>query len=312
MHQSQPLRIENPEHISFTTSKTVQGKLWLVNNRRLEERVLGYVAKYQEKFGVTLYSLVFQGNHLHTVSQFPNRNRALFFRDLNARTAEAVRACVPTFGSGPLYARRYAEQAVVTNADIEEQFFYSALQPVAAGLCERIGDYPGYNSVWDAINGIERKCKVFDGTGFFRAKRAGLKPKVEDFTTVYYLKFSRLPGYEHLSAEEYRSYMLNELERRRIELVQEWKAKGHRFLTKAELRRVVAGSHPKTTKTSARHDKRPLVLTKHYETKKAFLAWYFGIYNWYKHAVKKFFAGNLSIPFPPGTYRPPGLLIQAT
>ena len=106
MKQSQPLRIEYPDRASLTTVKTVQARLYFLNNRPFEERVLGYTAKYQEKYSVTLYAVVVQANHIHTTSLFPHCNRAHFFRDLNARTAEAAHALVPSFPGGHLFARR--------------------------------------------------------------------------------------------------------------------------------------------------------------------------------------------------------------
>ena len=67
---SQPLRIEDPSVSSFITSRTINSKLWFVNNKRFENRVLGYVAKSVEKYSVILHALVFQGNHIHILASF--------------------------------------------------------------------------------------------------------------------------------------------------------------------------------------------------------------------------------------------------
>ena len=34
--QSQPLRIENPDHWSFASSRTIRSELWFVNNKKLD------------------------------------------------------------------------------------------------------------------------------------------------------------------------------------------------------------------------------------------------------------------------------------
>ena len=96
MPQSQPLRIENPHFGSFGTCRTIQSRLWFINNPRLEDRCLGYLAKYRQKYGAKLYGFVFSGSHFHALMQFPDSNRASFYRDLNARAAEAVRRHVWT------------------------------------------------------------------------------------------------------------------------------------------------------------------------------------------------------------------------
>jgi len=195
MSQSQPLRIEDPNLWSFGTARTQNSKLWFVNNKNLEQHCLAYLAKYQEKYGVEIYAKVFQGNHFHLVSRFPGCNRSLFYRDYNARMAEGVRRHVATFEGGTLFERRYSEQALPSNEDLEEYFFYCALQPVSSGLCERIGDYPGYNSFDDAVSARKRKFNLIDWASYNEAKRNNQNPKKKDYIKTYYLKFTRLPGY---------------------------------------------------------------------------------------------------------------------
>lgn len=311
MSQSQPLRIESSDYASFGTSRTINSQLWFVNSPALETRILGYLAKYKEKYEVKCYAFVFSGSHDHLMAQFTKQNRAPFYRDFNARKAEAVRAVVPNFPGGPLFQGRYREQAVPLPEDIEDRFFYCALQPIQAGLCQRLSEYPGYNSFYDAICGIKRKFKVVDWAAYNATKRYKPNVKVSDFTTTYRLSYDRLPGYEHLSQKDYRLLMLRKLEARRIKIINELKAAGHRFLTQKELRAVTPGTPAKNPKRSNRHDFRPLVLTCCKIAKQNFLNWYFSIYEQYKTAAKNYFAGNMTYPFPPGTFRPPMLLHEA-
>ena len=304
MSQSQPLRIENPAFGSFGTCRTINSKLWFVNNSELEESLLANLAKYSNSHEIELYAFCLQGNHYHLTTKFPKANRASFYRDLNARAAESVRRHVPQFEGGPLLERRYSEQALVLAEDIEEKFFYAALQPVGAGLCERLSDYPGYNSFYDAISGRKRKFKLLNWTAYNKAKRKDPLVSKKPFYETYTLSFKRLPGYEELSQEEYKKLMLEKLEERRLKLVKEYKNKGHEFMTKEELRKVRPGSSPKRTKKSKRYSFRPLVLTKCGEARERFLEWYFSVYDAYKKACEKFLAGVLDVEFPPGTYRP--------
>lgn len=275
-----------------------------MNNKKLEEVRLGYLAKYSAKYGVKNYGYVDEGSHYHNLARFPNCHRADFYRDFNARTSESVRKLTP-FEGGRLFESRYKEQALVNNEDIEDQFIYTALQPVQDGLCERIGDYPGYNSVWDALNGVERKIKLVRWAEFNEAKRRGKSPKVKDFTDVHILKFERLPGYEHLSQKEYRKVMLGKIEARRHEIVAAWKAIGHKFMTKEELRRIKPGSLPVNPKKSTRFNHYPLVLSKRKETKKEYHEYYFAILLKHRKASDAYRAGNWTVEFPPGTYPPP-------
>ena len=302
---SQPLRIECPDFWSFGTSRTVNSLLWFINNSKVEQHALRFLARYQEKYGVELFSFVLMGNHSHIEARFPGMNRSQFYRDLNARMAEGVRYFVPEFPGGPLFARRYSEQAIVEAPDLEEYFFYCALQPIQAGFAERLEDYPGYNSFQDAISGKPRIVKDVDWTAFNAARRHNPRVKKKDYTTYRKLNYSRLPGYEHLSQHDYKVLMLKKFEERRMKIIQERRAQGKGFLGRDALLNIVPGSSPIQTKKSSRRSKRPLILTRCLETKKEFLRFFFDTLNSYRSASRLFRQGVLNVTFPPGTYRPP-------
>lgn len=300
----QQLRIEEPGRRSLITTRTRNSELWFVNNHKAEGTYLGQIAKYQERYTVKLYAAVFQGNHYHLVTEFSAPNRAWFMRDLNSMIAKLCGRHTTNYPGGTLWARRYAEQALPNKEDVEEYLFYCALQPVLAGLCEKIEDYPGYNSFNDAVSGRSRVFEVVDWAGYNQRKRFDSKARIKDFSRSYTLQYSRLPGYEHLSQEEYREVMYKKLEERRQRIVEERRAKGLGFAGRVALSRVVPGSQPKITKKSSRGSFRPLVLTKCRETKRAFLSWFFGVREAYIRASRRFRSGELSVSFPTGTYRP--------
>jgi len=306
MKQSQPLRIESKDFASFGTSRAVKSRLLFVNNERLERRVLGYLSKYAKQHRLRMFAMVFSGSHYHLLNYFTECNRAVFYRDFNARIAEAVRALVPSFPGGKAFERRYAEQAVPTDQDIIERFWYCTLQAVQAGLCRRISDYPGYNSFYDAISGKVRVFEVINWSRYHQVKRYNPSVTPRDFVTIYELAYERLPGYEHLSQKDYEKKMLAELTRRTKAIVAKWeKEKGHVFMTKAQLKKVCPSSPAKKPKVSKRNSHRPLVLTLCAKARKNFLEWYFSIFYRYKKAVQRYMAGDMNAEFPPGTYRPP-------
>ena len=299
------IRVESADYPFLLTTRTRNSELWLVNNPALELQILGKLAKYQETHAVSLYAFCLQGDHYHGAATFSQLNRAGFMRDLNASIARAVQRYVPTYPGGSLWAREYSDEPLPNTEDLEEYFFYCALQPVRAGLCERISEYPGYNSFFDAISGRERKFKVVDWAAYNARKRYDKKSTVKEFTRTHTLSYKRLPGYEHLSQEEYKGLMLKKLEQRRLALVAARRKAGKGFAGRKALLKTAPGSRPKHTKTSTRTSFRPLVLTKCLETKRRFLEWYFAVVRAYKEASRRFRNGELDTPFPPGTFRPP-------
>ncbi len=237
---SQPLRYEDSETICLCTTKTINSLLWFVNNKKLENRILGYLAKYQNKYGVILYAFNIQGNHIHLVAQFPNNNRAAFFKDFNARVAEAVRYCVPEFEGGPLWGRRYTSQALPLPIDVEDYFFYCALQPVSAGLTQKISEYPGYNSFYHASTNIQQEYKVVRWAEYNNQKRHNPDVNIQDYTDYFKLTYSRLPGHDKETQKNYKKKLLEKLEIRRQQILKEHKAKGYNgYCTKEMLMKTV-------------------------------------------------------------------------
>ena len=82
------------------------------------------------------------------------------------------------------------------------------------------------------------------------------------------------------------------------------KGKKQMFLTKNELRKVVPGSFPRSTKKGKRT---PLVLCLNPRARKLLLDWYFSVFHAYRDAVEALKKRDSSIEFPYGTYHPPGL-----
>lgn len=309
LKQSQPLRIEDPEIAWFSTSKCCEGRLWFLGNKALEYDMLAQVAKYQAKYQVIIYSFVIMGNHVHMVAQFPNRNRAKFKRDLNARFAELVKKHRNQHPEGAVFGRRYSAEALPAAPDTEARFFYCALQAVNSGLSEHIEDYPAYNSFKDAIEGREGEFKIVRWAEYHSRKRHNSKLKKEDFTDTYRLRYTRLPSYEKLSQEEYALLMKKKLEEKRLKIVAAFKQKKHKYPSAKSLRKVTPGSKPKKTKKSTRHSSRPLVLCVCPIRRQEYLERYFSIYIKYKAASQRYLGGDRNATFPEGTYKPPGPLV---
>jgi REP element-mobilizing transposase RayT len=281
--------------------------LWFINNRKLERKVLGVLAKYQEKYEVTIYGFVLMGNHYHLLAKFPKVNRALFMRDFNSAVARLVGRYVGEHGRRSVWARRYSYQVLPRKEDVFHWFYYAALNPVSSGIVRGVDDYPSYNSFSDASRGIAIKYQWIDWSKYLMQRRYSPNLKPEDFTQEYTLQYSRLPGYEDLDQVTYEGLLKRELYQRQSKLVEERLHEKKGFLGLSKLRKQETGAKPLSTKTSTRHSFRPLVLTLCSETKRWFLQIYFGIKELFLKASAGFRAGNLTVDFPKGTYPPPRL-----
>lgn len=296
-------RIECKDVSSFQTTRSRNSELWFVNNKDLEEAILGYAARYTTRYEVKLYALAIEGNHIQKTAGFPNANRASYMRDFNSAVARAVPRYQPKYPGGRFWARRYSAEYMVGNPDIEDRFFYTVLQAVNDGLVDDISEYPGYNCFEDAITGTVRTYKVVKWKEYNDAKRWNKSVSIEDFTEQCTLKYERLPGYEKHSQADYASIMRQKLKERTAAII---KARGGKPCAGAVLlKKIKPGTRPKRTKTSGPRDHRPRVHAKCHERRTAGEAWYFTIYFQYRVASKRYRAGELNVIFPAGTYKPP-------
>lgn len=297
-------RIESESYASFLTTRCVQSRLWFVNNPLLEEAILGYLAKFAARYAVILYAFSIEGNHTHGPAHFPQMNRGDFMRDLNSCIARAVPRYTPEHGGGRLWERRYSGEFLPGDEDIENQFFYTVLQPVQDGLVEKISLYPGYNCFHDAIYGITRKFKVMNWADYNAAVRRGKKVYMKDYVVTVELKYARLPGYEHLTQKDYAKMMLEKLEERRVAIVEKRRAAGLGFVGCEKLLQTKPGSLPRSTKRSTMNSHRPRVLSVCPIRRAECKAWYFDIYFRYKEASYEYRHGRFDAEFPFGTYPP--------
>lgn len=225
-------------------------------------------------------------------------------RDFNACVARAVDRLTPEYEGGQFWARRYSSEFLPDNDDIEAYFFYTVLQPVQDGLVEKISDYPGYNCFNDAIYGIKRQFKVVRWAKYNAAKRHNPDAQVRNYTEIVTLEYARLPGYEDLTRKEYADLMLKKLEERRQEVIQKRRASGLGFVGREKLLRTPPGALPRHTKTSTQESHRPRILAVCAKRRAEHNAWYYETHFEYKEASARYRAGELSVQFPEGTYRP--------
>lgn len=297
-------RIESDEVSWLVTTRTQNSRLWFPNNKPLERAVLSYAAKYATSYGVKLYALAIEGNHVHGVMDFPHLNRADFMRDLNSSIARAVPRHVPEYDGGRLWGRRYSAEILPEAADVEDRFFYTVLQPVQDGLVKRISEYPGYNCFHDAVHGIPRKFKVVQWGAYNKAKERDASVQVKDYVITVTLCYERLPGYEHLSQKEYVRMMHRKLEERRVAAIKNRLAEGLGYMPVEKLKELKPGAYPKRTKSSTRFSHRPRVLCNCPVRREECKSWYFLNLSLYREASIKYRAGDLTVTFPHGMYPP--------
>ena len=272
MKMSQPLRIDYPEgHSSFVTRRFRNSQLLYVNNSNIEHRVLGSLGKYLAKYDAKIFAFTIFGSHDHPMLQFKPKTKSAFFRDLGARTAEAIKKHIPEFGTGSVFEKRPSEQAVTDDKESHlDRLMYTILQPIQAGFCKNLSDYPGFNSYQYIISGKPLKVEFFNGAEYNKAKRRNKNADPADYTEHYEIIFEKIPGCENMSQKEYSKLIQEEYNKRRETIINEFDAQGHIWPSPESLKRAKSTDFAKKPKRSTRESKRPLVLSLCMERRAAF------------------------------------------
>lgn len=283
----------------------MNSELWFVNNEKLEERILAHLAKYSEGYQINLYAYAIEGYHIQALIECPLENRSDFMWDHNSVVAKLVGGLAEGHLGGKVFDRRYSCEIVpVDKEDIEDKFFYIALQSIQDGLVQKISDYPGYNCFHDAAWQRNKEFKTIDWRAYRKANRRKKKVPIKNFETIHTLKYKRIPGYEHLNQKEYAQHMSKKLEERRSKIVNQRLAEGKGFAGREALKKVCPGSRPHNSTKSERFSHRPRVLSVCPLRRKHWLEFYFDCYYKFKEASIQYRSGVLDTVFPPGMFRP--------
>lgn len=308
MKMSQPLRLDYPKGMgSFVTRRFRNSQLLYANNQNIEDRVLGSLGKYLNKFGAKVYAFTLFGSHDHSMYDFKPLTKSAFFRDFGARTAEAIKKHVPSFGTGSVFEKRPSEQAITYDKESHlDRLMYTILQPIQAGLCKNLSDYPGFNSYKYIISGKPLEVEFFNGAEYTKAKRRNKDADPADYIEHYEIKFEKIPGCEDMSQKEYSKLIQGEYNKRREAIIEELDQKGHIWPSIESLRKTKSTDFAKSPKRSTRESKRPLVLSLCMERRAQFLDYYFSKLHAFKKASIAYLAGDRQAEFPEGTCIPPG------
>ena len=191
-------RIESNQYASFITTRTRNEELWFVNNPTLEKDILLRMAVATERYQAKIYAVAIEGNHIQLPADFPNLNRSKFMRDFNSGVAKSVIKNVTNYHGGKLWARRYSQEFLPGDINVEDRFFYTVLQPVQDGLVDSIFKYPGYNCFDDAVSGKVLEFEHVDWKAYEAALKRNVKTSINDYIEIVKFSFTRLPGYESL------------------------------------------------------------------------------------------------------------------
>lgn len=101
--------------------------------------------KYCDETALTrTIAFVLMPDHLHWLFQLGG-DRTL---DRVIQSVKSYSARRISGGSGQVWQRGYHDHAIRTHSELKASARYVVANPLRAGICERIGDYPWWDAIW--------------------------------------------------------------------------------------------------------------------------------------------------------------------
>jgi hypothetical protein len=186
------------------TVRTIQSRLLLTPSPALNERVIGVLGRAQRLYGVRCSCVAFASNHWHALLSVDDAEQlARFMQHVDGNIAREVGALVEW--KGPFWARRYTSIVVSDEESAQvERLRYILAHGVKENLVERVLDWPGVHAAQSILEDKPLKGYWFDRTQEYAARNRGEEYERLTYATEETFVLTRLPCWEHLSAEEYR------------------------------------------------------------------------------------------------------------
>ncbi len=190
-------------------NRCIQGRYLLKPSPRLNQIIIGALAKAREKYPVEIYSGAFASSHFHLHLQAPSvKIQADFMAHFTRKLS---------FEAGILYdwetktfPDRYHSSEVSQEPEAQiQRLVYHLKHGAKEGLVSSPLYWPGVNFVDALITGEPLKGVWIDRSGYYRASRRDENVTLEDFTEHLELPIAPLPCWAHLSQESRRDLVLD-------------------------------------------------------------------------------------------------------
>ena len=139
-------RVSIPHHIYFLTTVTA-GRVPYFTDLFIGRLVVNEMRSLHESHAVESLAWVLMPDHLHwlfALGEIYDLDDVV--KRLKGRSARTINKVIGK--NGAFWQREYYEHALRRDEDIQETARYIIANPLRAGLVERLGDYPLWDTMW--------------------------------------------------------------------------------------------------------------------------------------------------------------------
>lgn len=299
-----------PGLLHEVTIKTFQARFLLTPDAdgRLNDLVLGVLARAQRLSGLTVCAVVALSNHLHLLVVPDSEHQLMRFCQFAASNISREVGRLRNW-TGGIFRRRYS-LVVVSDEPVAQvaRLRYLLSHGVKEGLVRRPQDWPGVHCVRELLAGETRMAGVWvDRTALYaavrKARRVGRKLAVReaDHEQLEVLHLAKLPCWAYLDDAAYKAAVVELVAD--ILLENQERAATVDSRSTERIRRQDPEHRPVTTKRSPRPLCHAASRSERRQLHQLLRDWIDAYYQ----ASRRFLAGDRSAldAFPPGAFLPP-------
>lgn len=133
-------KIYSPEFPYHLSARTHNKEWFQLPMEKIWETLSDYLYFINEAYKVEIHSFVLMDNHFHLIARFPENNMG---EAMNYFMRESSRRISRDCGRiNQVYGNRYFRSIIQKAHYLDHAYKYIYRNPVEAGLCERVEDYP--------------------------------------------------------------------------------------------------------------------------------------------------------------------------
>ena len=299
-----PLRLfsrPRPTTVEITQS-TTQFRFLLRPEVRLNERIVGAMARAQELYPVHIHAFAFLSQHFHILATVDDpEHMAGFMRVFTQKLSKEIQQLHSWHGA--VFPKRYYHVELSREPEVDyARLLYVMKQGCKEGLVASPLDWPGVSSAEALVTGEPLRGMWIDRTALGMARNRGQDVCEEDFGIQKVLHLEPIPSLGHLSPAAYRRAMLAMVRQVEEETSAMHKTRGTRPLGVEAILNIDPRHEPVDKPSSPR----PWFHAINREARRAIRDALLWITAAYRAAAERLKQGDRSVSFPENTF-PPGL-----
>jgi REP element-mobilizing transposase RayT len=284
------------------TCRTIHSRLLFRPTRKLNDIIVGVVARAKRRYGVEIAAFCCLSNHFHLLVWVQDSQQlARFMGYLCSKLAREVGRL--TGWREKVFSRRY--QAILVSdeeAAQVERLVYLLSHGAKENLVARPQDWPGVHCIHALLTGQPMEGTWFDRTREYAARQRGEDVPPDRFASREELEFDPLPCWRALPANQYRQRIADLVD----SIVASAEARRKESGKEPAGATVIQSQNPTSQPARTKRSPAPLVHAASRRVRQEIYRMYGLFVAAFREAAEHLKAGDRTARFPEGSF-PPGL-----